>query len=424
MSKVKVKKKNCTTISTTMPLSAKKHKKAKRKKYEGKAVKNAVEDVKIKSNALLPPKDSQQFSTNWKNLQEVLKLNTKVQEQEFKRQDGSSISNESKVEGKPIKDIPAKGTSAQLIKETKNGKQQTAKDGLLPASTKNDKLFVQSEQSNTRKRKSINGQTPIYNNRQQNKNKRFHQEAEKKLTEDDIWFDDVDPDDIEAAVGTGAADIVRSRQRSRRTDQKSIESSLVKCRAFDGLTKAVAMDCEMVGVGPEGQDSIVARVSMVNQFGKCVYDKYVKPTERVTDYRTHVSGIRPQDIKNGEDVKTVQKEVLEVLEGRILVGHAIHNDLKILLLDHPKKRIRDTQKYKPFKSIVKSGRPSLKLLCEKILNVKVQQGEHSSVQDAQATMRLYTLVKKQWELSIKEGYRNGAVDKCTDHCILGTPHKS
>lgn len=62
----------------------------------------------------------------------------------------------------------------------------------------------------------------------------------------------------------------------------------------------------MVGVGPEGQDSIVARVSLVNQFGKCVYDKYVKPTERVTDYRTHVSGIRPQDIKNGEQWENVQ----------------------------------------------------------------------------------------------------------------------
>lgn len=31
----------------------------------------------------------------------------------------------------------------------------------------------------------------------------------------------------------------------------------------------------------------------------------------------------------GEDIKTVQKEVAQILEGRILVGHAIHNDLKV-----------------------------------------------------------------------------------------------
>lgn len=77
------------------------------------------------------------------------------------------------------------------------------------------------------------------------------------------------------------------------------------CRSLPiSLTKAVAIDCEMVGVGPDGEDSILARVSLVNQFGKCIYDKYVKPTERVTDYRTAVSGIRPQDVKKGESWKS------------------------------------------------------------------------------------------------------------------------
>ena len=31
-----------------------------------------------------------------------------------------------------------------------------------------------------------------------------------------------------------------------------------------------------------------------------------------------------------------------------------------------------------------------------------QEGEHSSVQDAQATMRLYTMHKKQWEMEITQ----------------------
>ncbi len=68
---------------------------------------------------------------------------------------------------------------------------------------------------------------------------------------------------------------------------------------FDRVTKIVSVDCEMVGVGAGGKDSILARVSVVNQYGQCLYDKYVKPTETVTDYRTHVSGIRAEDIKNG-----------------------------------------------------------------------------------------------------------------------------
>ena len=66
------------------------------------------------------------------------------------------------------------------------------------------------------------------------------------------------------------------------------------------LTRAVAIDCEMVGVGPDGEHSILARVSIVNHFGKLIYDRFVKPTEEVTDYRTAFSGIRPEDIKDGE----------------------------------------------------------------------------------------------------------------------------
>lgn len=65
------------------------------------------------------------------------------------------------------------------------------------------------------------------------------------------------------------------------------------------LTKAIGMDCEMVGVG-DGTESVLARVSIVNQYGVPVYDKFVKPKERVTDYRTFVSGVRPEDLKNGK----------------------------------------------------------------------------------------------------------------------------
>ncbi|KAM5328792.1 RNA exonuclease 4 isoform 1-T2 [Glossophaga mutica] len=219
-------------------------------------------------------------------------------------------------------------------------------------------------------------------------------------TEEDIWFDDVDPADVEAAIGPEAARIARQR-----LGVKDRGLALEKQQAFGGLTRALALDCEMVGVGPAGEESAAARVSVVNQFGKCVYDKYVRPAQPVTDYRTAVSGIRPEHLQRGEQFEVVQKEVAEMLRGRVLVGHAVHNDLKVLLLDHPKRRIRDTQKYKPFKSQVQSGRPSLKLLAERILGVRVQQAEHCSVQDAQAAMRLYVLAKKEWERQAQDRRR-------------------
>ncbi|RXN21690.1 RNA exonuclease 4-like protein [Labeo rohita] len=273
---------------------------------------------------------------------------------------------------KPTQTVkPASETSGKKV--VKDGDQQNGKD-----STGHKQFKAEKRKRKDEKEKDMNKKKKV-------------EEVEQKTAEPDIWFDDVDPDDIEATLGPEVADVVRKRSGNLKSSAEITEKVLVKEHAFEGLTRAVAMDCEMVGIGCDGEDSILARVSIVNHFGKCVYDKYVKPTEKVTDYRTAVSGIRPADIANGEDIKTVQKEVAQILEGRIL----------ILLLDHPKKMIRDTQKYKPFRQTAKSSRPALRVLCKEILNVKVQQGEHSSVQDAQATMRLYTLVKKQWEAEIK-----------------------
>lgn len=114
----------------------------------------------------------------------------------------------------------------------------------------------------------------------------------------------------------------------------------------------------------DGEDSILARVSIVNHFGNLIYDTYVAATERVTDFRTQVSGIRPQDIKNAPDFKSVQIKVAEIIKDRILVGHAIHHDLKVLYLDHPRKLIRDTSKYKPFRARFNGKTPALKRLSE------------------------------------------------------------
>jgi RNA exonuclease 4 len=172
------------------------------------------------------------------------------------------------------------------------------------------------------------------------------------------------------------------------------------------ITKTVGIDCEMVGVGETGKDSILARVSLVNQYGEAIYDKYVLPTEKVTDYRTRVSGIRPEDLKKSNkavEFSVVQKEVADIIEGKILVGHAIHNDMQVLYLSHPKKKIRDTQKCKVFRQILPSlgGLSSLKTLAKSLLGIDIQEGEHNSVHDAQAAMRLYTTYKKEWETYLR-----------------------
>ena len=106
------------------------------------------------------------------------------------------------------------------------------------------------------------------------------------------------------------------------------------------IGRYVALDCEMVGVGPilpskkAGDietESSLARVSLVNFEGHVVLDAFVKQKERVTDYRTAVSGVRAVDLVGpaAMSFEEVQKKVAEVLKDRYLVGHAVHNDLKV-----------------------------------------------------------------------------------------------
>jgi RNA exonuclease 4 len=150
----------------------------------------------------------------------------------------------------------------------------------------------------------------------------------------------------------------------------------------DKIGKFIAIDCEMVGIGPEGKESALARVSIVNFNGRVIMDKYVRTMERVTDYRTHVSGITPHHLANGHDFSTIQKEVAEIIKDRIIIGHAIKNDLTALLLEHPRRLIRDTAKFKPFRQLTSGRTPSLRALAEHYLKKQIQSGQHCSVSES------------------------------------------
>lgn len=179
--------------------------------------------------------------------------------------------------------------------------------------------------------------------------------------------------------------------------EENNKHNAVKNKENNALTKHIAMDCEMVGIGDKGSENMVARVSIVNKYGNCIYDKYVKPREKVVDYRTAISGIRPENLHDGEDFNIVQKEVADILKNRVLVGHALDHDLGVLYLSHPRKLRRDTSRYKPFRQTSKGNTPSLKKLAHELLGREIQVGEHSSIEDARAAMHLYMLYKSRWE---------------------------
>lgn len=209
-----------------------------------------------------------------------------------------------------------------------------------------------------------------------------------------LWAEDNDipAKDLAAAYGTSPKRTLVPE--SGQTEEKTNEGLSSTAEAG----KYVAIDCEMVGVGPNPDlESALARVSIINYHGHQLYDSFVKPKEHITDYRTHVSGITSHLLQSARSLEAVQADVAKLLNGKILVGHAITNDLKALLLGHPKRDIRDTSKHPAYRQLAGGRTPSLKNLARKVLEVDIQGGEHSSIEDARATMLLFRREKEDFD---------------------------
>uniref|UniRef100_A0A182LVN1 RNA exonuclease 4 n=1 Tax=Anopheles culicifacies TaxID=139723 RepID=A0A182LVN1_9DIPT len=194
----------------------------------------------------------------------------------------------------------------------------------------------------------------------------------------------------------GKLSLKKSKPSTKRVGYKNRPVSLDAVSAE--VTDRVALDCEMVGIGLDGKEHMLARVSIVNEQGAVIIDHYVKPQETVIDYRTDISGIRPEHIANGVEFNTVRELVRQIIHGKILVGHALKNDLLVLNLRHPKYNIRDTSRFRPIaKKAGSFGTPSLKSIAFALLGEDIQDGSHDSVEDARAAMKIYLLFQKEWE---------------------------
>lgn len=170
-------------------------------------------------------------------------------------------------------------------------------------------------------------------------------------------------------------------------------------------SRYIALDCEMVGVGPGGFKSALARVCVVDWNEDVVFDTFVRVDETVTDYRTFVSGVREEDLESDDamDIEECRSYVASLIEGKIVIGHALKNDFQALGLSHPWYDTRDTAKYTPLmKTCERTGHLKarrLKELVQEKLNKKIQcEGvEHCPYEDASAALSLYKLVRRKWE---------------------------
>jgi RNA exonuclease 4 len=68
----------------------------------------------------------------------------------------------------------------------------------------------------------------------------------------------------------------------------------------------------------------------INDAGNVLLDVWVRPKEQVTDFRFEVTGIRWSDLKGGISPEEASRCMHELTANCVLVGHALHNDIKVL----------------------------------------------------------------------------------------------
>ncbi|XP_071438999.1 RNA exonuclease 1 homolog isoform X2 [Hetaerina americana] len=150
--------------------------------------------------------------------------------------------------------------------------------------------------------------------------------------------------------------------------------------------KIFALDCEMCYTtgGLE-----LARVTIINYKGECVYDSLVKPEKTVLDYVTRYSGLDEAIMKKAKrTILDIQATLLSLFDKKtILIGHSLDSDLKALKLIHD--TVVDTSLVFPHRR----GPPlkrALKTLCAEYLQQLIQTGEagHDSAEDALACIDL------------------------------------
>ena len=226
-----------------------------------------------------PSGGSSKASTGVAKTRPVAVLNQNVKRVSF---DNSSNSSNSSTHGSPPP--VTKSSSSSNNNSRRNPSANPSQSNDPNPSTK-----AQNQEANQKSSDAPpNGDQPLSNTQLKKLKAREWRKKLKTITTD------VAVDGLRAGPYGSLSQVEMDEIEAQRL--KLIECSPLIVKASNGQpsnkghTNVVAADCEMVGVGPRGSRDMLARVSIVNSFGHVLYDKYVKPLEKVIDYRTFVSG--------------------------------------------------------------------------------------------------------------------------------------
>ena len=175
------------------------------------------------------------------------------------------------------------------------------------------------------------------------------------------------------------------------------------------------LDCEFVGghkemVGTKLKGTqLLASIAIMDYQGRVILDTRVTPSKKIKSYCRWITGFRPVDLVNQRKEEEIIKEVNVLIRGRILIGHDLTSDLKVLRTNPEDiAGIRDLSTSLVLRELIPSENPrlSLKDVALKILgkelrsskqvNGKEEPEPHSALEDVKAIREIYLKIEMNW----------------------------
>ncbi|KLO20515.1 hypothetical protein SCHPADRAFT_912094 [Schizopora paradoxa] len=149
---------------------------------------------------------------------------------------------------------------------------------------------------------------------------------------------------------------------------------------------------------------ILARVSVVEYRGTVIFDSFVYPNEPVSDFRTHITGIQPEDLYTAPSFLEVRAGVEALVRDKVMIGHSLWEDLALLGLVHSTLRTRDVALFLPFHRTMKCFTVTpLRHLVTHLMRRKIGFGSENPIEEARASLDLFRSYEDKWESVIDSG---------------------
>ena len=165
-------------------------------------------------------------------------------------------------------------------------------------------------------------------------------------------------------------------------------------------TPIIAIDCEMV-VCTDSQKHL-ARLSIVNFNRHTLFDEFIKPELPVKNYLNHITNIDSFKLQTAHSLAHYLPIIQNIINDKTIVGHTLSSDFEALKIEINERQKRDISEFSFFKN--EKFKVGLKDLTDRYLNMKIQDGKHSSVEDARAALELYKLYKQEIDRETKDRF--------------------